>query len=213
MSLLGLLFQLSGVRGDIQAHKLQGDLRNLLLFFKIMKADPKIDLTDRTGGLTQDLCSSGSESGSRGGNLLWTRWWTFALGKVCELSPVPAQLLASQEGLLFMEMSPSWEANGRSDAQEIPIILWTLNVHYLIHKSPPLVLFLSHMVLSKLCHSLSLRCILILPYQLWLGHWSHYSQPPDTTSSSESNKFGRTLSSYFTKFHFNFVLSSVPRSS
>jgi hypothetical protein len=36
-----------------------------------------------------------------------------------------------------MEQSPSWEANSFSASQEIPRILWNLEVHFRVHKSPP----------------------------------------------------------------------------
>jgi hypothetical protein len=36
-----------------------------------------------------------------------------------------------------MEQRPSWEANTFSASQEIPLILWNLEVHYHIHKSLP----------------------------------------------------------------------------
>jgi hypothetical protein len=42
-----------------------------------------------------------------------------------------------------MEHSPSWEVNGFSASQEIPRILWNKKVHYLVYKSPLLVLILS----------------------------------------------------------------------
>jgi len=35
-----------------------------------------------------------------------------------------------------MEQSPSWEANRYSASQEIPWLLWKLEVHYHVHKSP-----------------------------------------------------------------------------
>jgi len=42
-----------------------------------------------------------------------------------------------------MEQSPSWESNRFSASQEIPCILRNSNVHYHIHKNPPLVPILS----------------------------------------------------------------------
>ena len=59
-----------------------------------------------------------------------------------------------------MEQSPSWEANRFSASQEIPRILWNLEVHYRIHKCSPPVPILSQLSLfhTPTSHFLKMSC-------------------------------------------------------
>jgi len=43
-----------------------------------------------------------------------------------------------------MDQSPYWEANSHSASQKIPRILWNSEVHYRVHKGPPLIRILSY---------------------------------------------------------------------
>ena len=72
-----------------------------------------------------------------------------------------------------MQQSPSSEANRFSVSQEIPWILWNLEVHYRIHKSPPPAHILGQINPVHAPQTTSWRSILILSSHLCLGLPSH----------------------------------------
>ena len=63
-----------------------------------------------------------------------------------------------------MEQIPSWEANWFLASQEIPRILWILDVHYRIQKCPPPAAILSQMNTAHPPHPTSWSSILIQGY-------------------------------------------------
>jgi hypothetical protein len=67
-----------------------------------------------------------------------------------------------------MELSPSWETANCAATIELPSILWNPNVHYRVHKSPPLVPILSQIGQIPTIPAY-LRSILILSTHLHLG--------------------------------------------
>jgi len=66
----------------------------------------------------------------------------------------------------FMAQNPSWAANILSACEEGTCNLWKLKIHYLVHKSPPLLRVLSQMtpVLTLSSCFLKIRFNIILLY-------------------------------------------------
>jgi len=68
-----------------------------------------------------------------------------------------------------MEQSPSWEANSHSVSQVFPHLLWSLKVHYHVHRC----LSCARCIQSTTSNPLSLRFIITLSSYLCLGFQSH----------------------------------------
>ena len=75
---------------------------------------------------------------------------------------------------LVQQHSPSSEANRFSASQEIPRILWKLDVHYRIHKCPPPVPVLSQIdpIHTPTSHFLNIHLNIILPSTPGSPKWS-----------------------------------------
>lgn len=73
-----------------------------------------------------------------------------------------------------MELILSWKANSCSATQDVPSILWNLEVHYYIHRSQPLVPIPSHMipVHNLPSHFFKFHFDTILPYTFSQPCWS-----------------------------------------
>jgi hypothetical protein len=65
------------------------------------------------------------------------------------------------------------EGNSSSVIQKICCILWILKIYHHPHNGLSLLSYIK-LLQSTPFHSVSIRCILILPYHLGLGLWSGY---------------------------------------
>jgi len=91
------------------------------------------------------------------------------------------------------EQSPYWEANSHSASQETARLLYNPNVHYRVHKSPPLVVTLiqMHPVHNVLSYSFQIHFSIILPSKshrvipVELPH-SYFEIPPPVAAASQN---------------------------
>jgi hypothetical protein len=83
---------------------------------------------------------------------------------------------------LTMKQSPSWVAKRSSASQDIPRILWNSNAHYLIHRSPPPILFLSQInPLHDPSNFLKVHFNIIVPSTSRSSKWFFPSHFPNKT--------------------------------
>jgi len=92
-----------------------------------------------------------------------------------------------------MEKNPSSEANSHSACQEIPCLLWNLEVHYRVHNSPPLVPIMCQMYPVHTSHHISLKPILTI-----LSSYLFFGLPS-----------GITPSEFLTKILYAFLISPM----
>ena len=69
----------------------------------------------------------------------------------------------------FLEQSLSWNTTSSSASQEIPHILWKVDVHSCVHKKRPVVPVLSH---NDSVHTLPSYCFMILQFMPASSKWS-----------------------------------------